>query len=94
MPEVGGMSTPQAKRISFDVEQAKIDELSLGDEVEVKIRGKIVKLSAQRVFEFGPKKSDKDVDPPSVEIERSSVSIDKVEDNVFTELDNEAEDGG
>lgn len=91
MPEVTSMS-PQSKRVTVDVEEKKIDEFSLGDEVEIKVRGKVVELNARREFSFGPNKEDKDVDPPSITVERSKVTIDLTESNQFSELAEE-EDG-
>lgn len=74
---------------NFDVTNKQIKGMSLGDELTVTLKGKIVELEAERVIEdYEPtvvgKKSKSKTFPPNVRIEISSTKVEGA--NVFSKL--------
>lgn len=74
----------------LDLPGAKLEDFSLGDVVEAKVKGKIIELQAPRTIEFGP--DDKEKLPPAIGIEVIGNSKVALADNEFAKLSQDEDD--
>ena len=78
MPEV---AMSRERTMNVDLSQGDLDELSIGDEVEVRVRGEVKSLSAGR-----PPEGDFDGFPPDMTVKVTSTRVRKREENEFSRL--------
>lgn len=75
---------PRQMTVRLDTKDEVVTGLTVGDEAEVRIQGKIVELSMSRELDFGP--DDTETIPAELVIEPSSVKVTMKESNAFAEL--------
>ena len=90
MPE-GLIAMPMSERKShfLDVKTSLLEDLSLGDEVVVTLRGKVTELRAPRTLEFG---DETERIPGSIEIKEDSIKVRKDDTSAIDDLMDEEDD--
>lgn len=90
MPEgLIAMPASEKKHHYLDVKTSLLEDLSLGDEVVVTLRGKVSELRAPRTLEFG---DETERIPGSIEIVQDSIKVKKDDTGMLDDLMDEDDD--
>ena len=94
MPSIGHSMMKHKKKLSLDLSEKDLANVSINDEVTITVKGKVSELRAKEEMTWSENKKDKTVYPPRIELEVSSVKVE--EENAFAKMaasDNDDEEG-